>query len=202
MLKIYGTSGSRTSRNLWLAEELGLPYEHLPVAIRDVASHPEITAINPARQIPVIDDDGVVVAESMAINLYLAAKHGGPLAPRDAAETGHIAQWTFWVVTHVEVLALTVLGHRVFFPADRRDPAKADEAEAALARPLAVLEGALARGDGWLVGGRFTVADLNVAAIIAWLVASRADLAAFPNVTAWVRRCRGRDAAKKAQKLP
>lgn len=201
-LKIYGMSASRTSRNLWMAEELGIAYEHIPVKIADAASNPDIARLNPNLRIPVIEDDGVVVTESMAINLYLAAKHGGPLAAGNAAEAGLMAQWSFWAVTDLEALSLTVLMHRLVLRGEARDAARAEAAEASLARPLAVLDKALARGDGWLVGGRFTVADLNVSSIVHWLAAARMDLSGVPHVADWVKRCRDRDAAKTAQKLP
>lgn len=201
-LKIYGMSASRTSRNLWMAEELGIAYEHIPVKIADAASDPDIARLNPNLRIPVIEDDGVVITESMAINLYLAAKHGGPLAAGNAAEAGLMAQWSFWAVTDLEALSLTVLMHRLVLRGEARDAARAEAAEASLARPLAVLDKALARGDGWLVGGRFTVADLNVSAIVHWLAAARMDLSGVPHVADWVKRCRDRDAAKTAQKLP
>ena len=151
-LKIYGMSASRTSRNLWMAEELGIAYEHIPVKIADAASDPDIARLNPNLRIPVIEDDGVVITESMAINLYLAAKHGGPLAAGNAAEAGLMAQWSFWAVTDLEALSLTVLLHRLVLRGEARDAARAEAAEASLARPLAVLDKALAKGDGWLVG--------------------------------------------------
>jgi glutathione S-transferase len=201
-LKIYGMSASRTSRNLWMAEELGIAYEHIPVKIADAASDPDIARLNPNLRIPVIEDDGVVITESMAINLYLAAKHGGPLAAGNAAEAGLMAQWSFWAVTDLEALSLTVLMHRLVLRGEARDAARAEAAEASLARPLAVLDKALSQGDGWLVGGRFTVADLNVSSIVHWLAAARMDLSGVPNVADWVKRCRDRDAAKTAQKLP
>lgn len=201
-LKIYGMSASRTSRNLWMAEELGIAYEHIPVKIADAASDPDIARLNPNLRIPVIEDDGVVISESMAINLYLAEKHGGPLAARDAAEAGLMAQWSFWAVTDLESLSLTVLMHRLVLRGEARDAARAEAAETSLARPLAVLDKALAKGDGWLIGGRFTVADLNVSSIVHWLAAARMDLSGVPHVADWVKRCRDRDAAKTAQKLP
>ena len=185
-----------------MAEELGIAYEHIPVKIADAASDPDIARLNPNLRIPVIEDDGVVITESMAINLYLAAKHGGPLAAGNAAEAGLMAQWSFWAVTDLEALSLTVLLHRLVLRGEARDAARAEAAEASLARPLAVLDKALAKGDGWLVGGRFTVADLNVSAIVHWLAAARMDLSGVPHVADWVKRCRDRDAAKTAQKLP
>jgi len=77
MLKIYGVARSRAFRVLWMAQELGLDYQHVKV---DFASgetrEPGFLALNPNGQVPVIDDDGFILWESMAINLYLAKKYG------------------------------------------------------------------------------------------------------------------------------
>ena len=73
MLKIYGTSQSRAGRALWLAEELGLKFEHIPVGLADCGTRkPEHLKLNPNGHIPVIDDDGTILWDSKAINLYLA----------------------------------------------------------------------------------------------------------------------------------
>jgi len=77
MLKIYGVARSRAFRVLWMARELGLDYEHVKV---DFASgetrEPGFLALNPNGHVPVIDDAGFILWESMAINLYLAKKYG------------------------------------------------------------------------------------------------------------------------------
>jgi len=76
LLKIYGIARTRAFRALWMAKELGLDYEHLPVEIGDAGARtPEFLAINPNGRLPVIVDDGFVLFESLAITLYLAKKH-------------------------------------------------------------------------------------------------------------------------------
>ena len=76
MLTIYGSVNSRAMRVLWMAAELGLKYDHkdwLPRAPE--TKTPEFRALNANSRVPTIDDDGFVLSESMAINLYLAKKH-------------------------------------------------------------------------------------------------------------------------------
>ena len=82
-LKIYGVARSRAFRTLWMAKELGLDYEHVKVDFATGATRTAAhLALNPNGQVPVIDDNGFVLWESMAINLYLAKKYGvGTLYP-------------------------------------------------------------------------------------------------------------------------
>ena len=76
MIKLYGTVMSRAGRAAWALEELGLKYEHVPISFQGDTRKPEYLKINPNGHIPAIDDDGLIVWESMAINLYLAEKYG------------------------------------------------------------------------------------------------------------------------------
>ena len=80
-LKIYGAARSRAFRVLWVAEELGLAYEHVPVEIAQASQDPTYLEVNPNGRIPAIDDDGFRLFESLAITQYLVRKHGGPLQP-------------------------------------------------------------------------------------------------------------------------
>ena len=63
-LRIYGIARTRAFRALWIATEVGLDYEHLPIEIGDAgARSPEFLAINPNGRLPVIVDDGFVLFE-------------------------------------------------------------------------------------------------------------------------------------------
>jgi len=204
MLTIYGVYRSRASRNIWLAEELGIPFKQVPVIqhYRTVPAgmlhtrSPEFLKINPNGHIPSIDDDGVILHESLAINLYLAKKHGGPLAPANLVEDGQMDMWALWAATEVEPHAISVLYNRVGNPTAPKDPKAADAAVEALKGPFSVLERALA-GTGWLVGGRFTVADINAAEIVRYALAAPELFEANPKVKAWLAACQSRPAFKK-----
>ena len=75
-LRIYGVARTRAFRALWIAQELGLAHEHLPVEIGDAGARtPEFLALNPNGRLPVIVDGGFVLSESLAITLYLAKKY-------------------------------------------------------------------------------------------------------------------------------
>ena len=76
-LRIYGIARTRAFRALWIAKELGVDYEHIPIEIGAAgARQPDYLAINPNGRLPAIEDDGFVLWESLAITLYLAKKHG------------------------------------------------------------------------------------------------------------------------------
>lgn len=204
MLTIYGVYRSRASRNIWLAEELGIPFRQVPVIqhYRTVPAgmlhtqSPEFLKINPGGLIPSIDDDGLVLHESLAINLYLARKHGGPVAAANVAEEGQIAMWSLWAATGVEPHAINILYHRLGNPTGAKDPKIADAAVEALKGPFAVLDKALAKS-GWLVGDRFTVADLNAAEIVRYAQPAPELFEAAPRVKAWLAACQSRPAFKR-----
>ncbi len=196
-LKIYGIAASRTSRPLWVAQELALDYEHIPQVYEGGGTRtPEFLAINPNGHIPVIDDDGIVVWESMACALYLAERFQGPdgwsLAAQNHAERAEILRWSFWAVTECEKDALSFLMHRVAMAEERRKPELALQADRRLAPVLQVLEQHL-QGRSYIAGERFTVADICVASVLAWV--QRADaMAACPRVADWLQRCLARPA--------
>lgn len=207
MLTIYGVYRSRASRNIWLAHELGIPFTHVPVMqlyrLPDPppagvvhTRSPEFLKVNPNGHIPSIDDDGLVLHESLAINLYLARKHGTALAPANVGEEGLMAMWSLWAATEIEGHALDIIYHRVGNAGRPMDPKIADAAVQALRTPFAVLDSALAK-DGHLVGGRFTVADLNVAEVVRYAQAAPELFAAAPHVKAWLDACQARPAFKK-----
>jgi len=206
MPTLYGVCRSRASRNLWLAGEMEIEFDHIPVIqayrLSDPQSadapfntaSPAFLVINPAGAIPVLVDGGLVLSESLAINLYLARKYGGPLAPADAAENALMEQWALYGATSVEPYALAIL----YAYAEGRSTSEAGEVEIAaqvekLQRPLRVLDRHLTRHD-YFVGDRFSVADINMAEIVRYGQAHAPLIAAFPAVTAWLKVCQSRPA--------
>ncbi|MDE2582535.1 MAG: glutathione S-transferase family protein [Rhodospirillales bacterium] len=203
-LKIYGVLRSRATRPVWMARELGLAYEQVPVIqkyrLPDPAAagaplntaSPSFLAVNPNGQVPSIDDDGFVLHESLAITLYLARKHGGPLAPQDAREDGLMTMWTLWAATECETPALRAMQNAP--SAKTRDAAVYAASVSALKPKVAVLDKALRAGGGYLVGRRFTVADLNVAEIIRYAQAAPELFVDAPNLQSWIAACQSRPA--------
>jgi len=199
-LRIYGIARTRAFRVLWVAKELKLDYEHLPMEIGDAGARtPEFLAINPNGRLPVIVDDGFVLFESLAITLYLAKKHAnGTLYPGTLEGEARAWQWSLWAVTEVDRGVNIWSLHAVRLPAAERDERKRDEALDVLKAPFRVLDAAMTQ-QPYLLGDAFTVADLNVAAVISRAVDM--DLSAVPNLKAWLTRCLERPAARAALAL-
>jgi glutathione S-transferase len=199
-LRIYGVARTRAFRALWIANELGLDYQHIPIEIGEAgARKPEYLAINPNGRLPAIDDGGFTLWESLAITLYLAKKHAaGRLYPTTLEGEAKAWQWSLWSVQEVDRGVNIWSLHAVRLPPEDRDPQRLAEALKVLEPPFKVLDGALA-GCSYLLGEEFTVADLNVAAVISRAIDM--DLSARPRVGAWLKRCLERPAARAARAL-
>lgn len=200
MLKLHGTSKSRSARSLWAIEEIGVKYEHVPTEVAKAKS-PENLKLNPNGHIPVLEDDGLVMWESMAINLYLAVKYGKPpFCPDTVERRAEGLKWSFFGITEIEPHLMAVLMQRVFLPADQRDEKAGQKAADALKGPLKVLDNQLT-GREYLLGNDFTIGDLNVAAVLSYAGLGKIDFSATPNTDAWLKRCLGREANLRVRKL-
>jgi glutathione S-transferase len=199
-LRIYGVARTRAFRALWIAQELGLDYEHIPIEIGQAgARKPEYLAINPNGRLPAIDDGGFTLWESLAITLYLAKKHAtGRLYPTTLEGEAKAWQWSLWSVQEVDRGVNIWSLHAVRLPPEDRDPQRLAEALKVLESPFKVLDSALA-GRSYLLGDDFTVADLNVAAVISRAIDM--DLSATPRLGDWLERCLERPPARAARAL-
>lgn len=206
MITLYGVYRSRASRPLWLLAETGTPFTHVPVIqayrLPDAAAadaplntaSPAFLAVNPQGQIPAMTDGDLVLTESLAITLHLARRHGGALGPQDDAETALMEQWALFAATSVETPALEIL-YTQAAGGDQTPEGQASIAVNAekLRRPLRRLQAHLAAQD-WMMGGRFTVADINTAECLRYAQGHPTLLAEFPAVKSWLERCQARAA--------
>jgi glutathione S-transferase len=201
---LYGPSRSRASRSLIALEELGVAYRHEPLFV--TRDSPEARAtldrLNPNSHVPVLDDGGFILWESMAINLYLAERHGGPpLWPGSPRERGLVYQWSFWSQTEID---------RPDWDQARRsgDDARIAEVRRQKIARLGVLDRALS-GRAWLVGDSFSFADLNVAATLSepheggridWQRLDPFEIG-LPALGDWLKRCTSRESWRKVREL-
>ncbi len=200
MLKLYGFARvnggargkTRDLRVLWALEEMGLPHE---IVGMDHPNHdldsPAYRALNPFGQIPVIDDDGVVVSESGAILLYLARK-SGKLMPHDLAGETQVLRWSFTALTTIELPVLSLW----FVNLSGGKGSKPSEALHGWA------EMRLKQLDGWptdrqfIATEDFTVADILMTHVLDAGI-HQEMLKPYPNLLAYRARCTERPAWKK-----
>lgn len=197
-IKLYGIPASRTMRVLWALHEVGQKFEHDPISYADPALKTKAyTDINPNGKVPFLVDNGHVVFESLAITTYLAEKYPCDISPRTPEERGGVVQWATWVLTECEQHSFNWYLNTSGKPQAERDPAVAASAQAALAAAFAVLESTLLKTP-FLLGDRFTVADLNVACTLyrsLWM-----DLSAAPTMAKWLNTCFARDGGRVARR--
>ena len=203
MLKLYGQYRSRAFRVAWLCKESSIPYEHVNVTINvegATCKQPDYVRLNPNARVPTIDDNGFVLWESAAINLYLAEKYKSPLWPADPGSKGRMLQWAFFIANDVEPNMITVMQHRVMFPPEKRNATLANEADARLQPRLKVLDEHLAKnkffgGDAW------NMADFMVASVCYSFFAMKYDLGKYPHFQKWLMASLERPKAKEARAL-
>ena len=203
MLKLYGQYRSRTFRVAWLCKESNIAYEHVNVTINvegATCKNPDYLKLNPNARVPAIDDDGFVMWESAAINLYLAEKYKSPLWPTDLQGRGRMLQWGFFIANDVEPNMVTVMQHRVMFPPEKRNAALADDADAKLQPRLKVLDDHLAKHK-FFGGNRWDMADFMVASVCYSFFAMKYDLSRFPHFQKWLMASLERPKAKEARAL-
>lgn len=199
MLKLYGAARSRGVRVLWMLGELGLEYDHKDYLPRSAQTRtPEFLTLNANARVPVIDDEGFILSESMAINLYLAKKHGSPLYPANPQHEALAWQWSLWETDRLDRQLVNYVRHSSELPEAERKREIAEALWKEVVESLDVLESALGKSE-WLAGPQFSVGDLNVASALYRALAL--DLAKWPRVKTWLHRCWERPAGKRARTM-
>ena len=194
MLKLYHSPQSRSSRFIWMLEELGQPYDVKLIKLSEGDNlKPGFLAINPMGKVPALAHKGTVITEAAAICTYLADEF--PQAklnvPVGTPARGVYLKWLFF-------------GPGCFEPAviDRAAPRKEEARRGMLGygtfdTTMDTVAGAIAKGP-WLMGEQFTAADVIVGSTIRWgtmfkLIPER------PEFTAYLARMAARPAAQRAE---
>jgi glutathione S-transferase len=165
-LKLYHASPSRSSVTLWMLEELGEPYEIELLSLKNGDQHkPEYLAVNPMGKVPTLDDAGTIVSEVSAICCYLAdayPKAGLAPAVHDKLR-GPYLKWLFYVPSCVEPAVLDKA-------MNRPPPPRSTAGWADYDTVIEVLRAATAKAAPYLLGERFTAADVVVGSSLRWLM--------------------------------
>jgi glutathione S-transferase len=185
--RLYYMPRTRSSRVLWLLEEIGAPYEltEIPGAQRRSAEH---RRRHPLGRVPALElGDGTTMFESAAICLALADLHpeAGLIGPLGSAQRALVYQWAVFGMTELEAPLFRWVG-------EMSDGITASPAHDRFVQAATALEAALGEGD-WLLGGQLTVADVICASVLEG-AHSRDLLCDWPGLVAYVERSTARPA--------
>lgn len=197
MILFYASPRSSATRSHWLLEELGVPYEYRRVDTTKPRAErgADLLAVSPLAKVPALVDGDVRIIESAAINLYLSEKYGaGALGPKDARERAEMTQWSVWGFANVMPLLIAVLYHTQLLPEPQRRTEEVVNNRKWASEYLAILEPLLAKGE-WLVGRRFTAADVTLGSIVD--MAAGLGVPLGPATQGWLERLRARPAYRK-----
>lgn len=192
MITLYHAPKSRSSRFVWLLEELGQPYaiELVTIRGRDGDQDPEYRRIHPHGKVPAIDHDGVIVFESPAIALYLAdAFPDAGLGPKIGEPTR--GPFLTWLAYYTGVMEPAFVGKALGFTTTNSTTGWAPTDEI-----LAHISGQLKRGP-YLLGDAFSTADILYGSTLALFKGSPL-LPDDPVLDAYVERLRARPAYERA----
>ena len=195
-MRLHHQPRSRSTRALWLLEELGVPFD-LTVLSREDKQTPEYLALHPLGRSPVLEEEGGPVFESAALVLHIADKHldAGLIAPLGSHERALQYQWCFFGMTDIES-ALMDLARQAW--KDSGEP-HADVVERATERfvtAAGLIETVVGNGE-YLVANAFSVADIVVGSVLGF--ARTAELTELPaGVVPYVDRLEARPARQRA----
>ncbi|NNE52126.1 MAG: glutathione S-transferase family protein [Sulfitobacter sp.] len=192
MYTVVGAIKSRAFRVMWMLEEMGEKYVHIPAGPRS----DEAMKYNPTGKIPALLDGDEVLTDSVAIMTYLGDKHGKLTAPAGTPARARQDAITFWLIDEFDAILWAAAKHSFVLPEEQRVPAVKDSLKAEFARSAAILAERL---DGpFLCGDEMTHVDILACHCINWSIG-----AGFPRVDdrlgAWAKTMRDRPAFKAAQ---
>jgi glutathione S-transferase len=182
-LVLWGVGTSRTLRAHWALHELGLEYECRPILPRSGETQTsEYTALNPRQKIPLLQDGDFRIAESPAIAAYLSKTYGitgNALIPTEPREYATWLEWCFYAATELDATSLYVMRrHGALRHIYGEAPAALESAANYFGMQLRHAEQALQDRRAFLVGGRFTTADILLTTCLDWAVSYQVPITA------------------------
>lgn len=174
MLTLYGTSKTRAFRCLWLLEECGASFQHVPLNPKKGEQYQEpYKSILLSRKVPYLEDADVKIFESAAICIYLSRRfERSDLWPTSPTQEAYAMQWLSYLLQEIDPQLYMATLHSKLLPEDQRVKAVVDYALASLKRPLQVLSKHIqeSRNDasGFMLQ-EFSLVDIFTSQCISWL---------------------------------
>jgi glutathione S-transferase len=172
---LWGIGTSRTIRPIWAMHEIGLHFQLRPILPRTGETHTdEYTTLNARQKVPLLQDRGIVLTESVAIALYLSDTYGteqNRLVATTGVERAKCLEWCFFALSELDATSLYVLRrHRdlkhIYGEAEQANLAAIEYFQ----KQMRSLDRALADGRSYLVGSHFSVADIVMTSCLTWAV--------------------------------
>ena len=199
-MKLYYAPQTRAGRPRWLLEEVGVPYEIVPVDLaQGEHKKPEYMKIHPHGAVPALADGDLVLFESAAICMYLADKYPEKkLAPAVGTPArGLYYQWMIYTMATLEPPVVQIFLNTVMLPEAERSAAAVEKGKTQFAEVARVLSNALATRP-YILGEQFSAADVMIGGMLGW--ASMMDLLSDqPTLQAYVKRVTDRPAFQRAR---
>src|SRR3954452_4194095 len=200
-MRLHHQPRTRSTRVLWLLEELGAPFD-LTVMTREDKQTPEYRALHPLGRSPVLEEDGGALFESAALILHIADQHldAGLIGPLGSYARGLQYQWCFFGMTEAESALMDIARQK--WSDGEPDAGIVERATARYLAAAGVIEAALGN-DEYLVENTFSVADIVVGSVLGF--ARTGELTELPaGVVGYVDRLEARPARQRAVavKLP
>lgn len=200
MITLYHCKDARSLRPLWALEEMGLDYELVKMQFPPRSSHPGYLDINPLGTVPTLVDGDLTMTESSAMCHYLGEKYGPTALALDVTDPqyGEYLNWLYRsdaTLTFPQTLVLRYTQHE---PEERRQPQVVADYTQWFYSRLRSVETTL-EGRDFLLGERFTMADIAVGYAVFLGVSLGIDGKYKPNTRAYLERLMARPAFQRAR---
>jgi len=199
-MKLYYAPQTRAGRPRWLLEELGVPYEIVPVDLaQGEHKKPEYMKIHPHGAVPALADGDLVLFESAAICMYLADKYPEKkLVPAVGTPArGLYYQWMIYTMATLEPPVVQIFLNTVMLPEAERSAAAVEKGKTQFAEVARVLSNALATRP-YILGEQFSAADVMIGGMLGW-ASMMGLLSDQPTLQAYVKRVTDRPAFQRAR---
>lgn len=191
MYTVIGRANSRATRVLWMLEELGQSYEHVPAAPRSQG----VVSFNPAGKVPVLIEDGTPITDSTAIIQYLADKHGGLTFAAGTLDRARQDSMTQFLLDEFDAALWMAARHSFVLPEELRQSAVKDSLKWEFTRSQTTLVRRMGEGP-FLMGAAMTVPDIILTHCGIWARIARFPISE-PRLAAYLETMLARPALRK-----
>ncbi|WP_414898750.1 glutathione S-transferase family protein [Rhodovulum sp. YEN HP10] len=193
MYRVIGSGNSRAWRVLWMLEELGLAYDHVPA----LPHTEDVVAFTPGGKVPVLIAEGVPLPDSTAILSFLADRHNRFTHPAGSIERALQDSMTQFLLDEFDSALWMAARHSFVLPEELRQSAIKDSLKWEFIRSQEVLVGRMGTGP-FLMGAEMTVPDIILTHCGDWAETAHFPISQ-PRLAEYLARMRARPAYRRAQ---